>query len=131
MNMSFRAFSWLGMGLRYSYISGTPYNHLYRNDVTGSFENQEARVGINPGTNPNDPGDDRELRLPDQHSLNAQLAFNFQPLIGARLETYVDILNVLNSRTVTSVTENDGPSFAAPGGRLASFRIRLGARYRF
>jgi hypothetical protein len=131
MNMSYRVTSWLGMGARYSYNSGTPYNHLYRNDVTGNFENQEARVGINPGTNPNDPGDDRGLRLPDQHSLSAQLAFNFQPLIGARLETYVDLLNVLNARTFTSVTENDGPSFGAQGARMASFRIRLGARYRF
>ncbi|HXU81365.1 MAG TPA: carboxypeptidase regulatory-like domain-containing protein [Polyangia bacterium] len=130
-NLSYRATSWLSVGARYTYISGTPYNRLFRNDVTGSFENQEAPIGVNPGTNVNDPTDDRELRLPDQHTLSAQLAFNLQPLIGIKFETFVDVLNVLGSRTTTSVTENDGPSFGQLSARMAPMRIRLGARYRF
>jgi hypothetical protein len=130
-NARYQFASWLSMGARYTYISGQPYNRLFRNDVTGNFENYGARIGINPGTNINDPGDDRDLRLPDQHSLNAQLAFNFLPLIGQHLETYVDILNVLGSRTTTSVTENEGPSFGQPSARQAPMRIRLGARYRY
>jgi hypothetical protein len=122
---------WLSMGARYSYTSGTPYNRLFRNDVTGSYENYVAPVGTNAGTNINDPSDDRQLRLPDIQNLNAQFAFNFQPLIGARLEAYVDVLNVLGLRTTTAVTENDGPSFGQPSARLAPLHIRLGARYRY
>ena len=55
---------WLSAGLRYRYYSGRPYSRLYRNDVTGAFDLYRARVGVNPGTNVNDPGDDRALRLP-------------------------------------------------------------------
>jgi hypothetical protein len=132
MNMSYRATPWLAMGARYSYYSGTPYNRYCRNDVTGSFENFcGARIGINPNNNFNDPGDDRVLRLPDQHSLSAQLAFNLQPLLGIRLETFVDVLNVLGLRTVTAVTEQEGTSWGAASARMAPLRIRLGARYRY
>jgi hypothetical protein len=131
MNMSWRIAPWLSMGARYSYISGTPYNRLFRNDVTGSYENYAAATGMNAGTNLNDPGDDRQLRLPDVQSLNAQFALNFQPLIGARLEAYVDVLNVLGLRTMTAATENEGPSFGQPTARLAPLHIRLGARYRY
>jgi hypothetical protein len=131
LNFRYAFSSWLSLGARYQYISGTPYNRFFRNDVTGSYENVNARVGINPGTNINDPADDRELRLPDQQSLNAQVAFNFAPIIGQKLEVYVDWLNVLGLRTTTSVTENEGPSFGQPSGRMAPMRIRLGARYRY
>src|SRR6185369_7326635 len=68
VSLNYRVSPWLGMGLRYQFISGTPYNRYFRNDVTGNFENQSAPVGINPGTNINDPSDDRQLRLPDTHS---------------------------------------------------------------
>ena len=34
---TFRFTNWLTTGLRYSYRSGTPYNRLFRNNVTGSF----------------------------------------------------------------------------------------------
>jgi hypothetical protein len=131
LNARYQAARWLGVGARYTYLSGTPYNRLFRNDVTGNFENYNAPVGINPGANVNDPSDDRQLRLPDQQSLNLQLAFNFMPLIGANLETYVDVLNVFASRTTTSVTENDGPSFGATSGRQGPLKIRFGMRYRF
>jgi hypothetical protein len=131
LNLSYQVSRWLSASVRYSFISGLPYTRYFRNDVTGKYENLNARVGVNPGTNVNDPADDRELRLPDQNVLNAQLAFNFQPLIGARLETFVDWLNVLDSRTATAVTTNDGPSFGVETTRMPSMRIRLGLRYRY
>ena len=117
--------------MRYSYYSGLPYNRRFRNDVTGRFENQRARVGANPGTNINDPTDDRELRLPDFQSLNAQVAFNFLPLIGQNLETFVDVLNVLALRTTTAVEEDDGPLWGIQRGRMPPLRIRFGLRYRY
>jgi carboxypeptidase family protein len=131
LNARIQLSRWLSLGLRYSYISGTPYDRLFRNDVTGKYENYAARTGTNPGISINDPGDDRALRLPDVQSFNAQLAFNLLPLTGQRLETFVDVLNVMALRTTTSVTENDGPSFGQPSGRMAPLKIRLGLRYRY
>ncbi len=130
-NFSYRFAPWLSTTVRYSYYSGTPYNHRYRNDTTGGYDNQRARVGTNPGANVNDPNDDRELRLPDVQSLNAQIALNFQPLIGQNLETFVDWLNVLGLRTTTSVEENDGPQWGIQRGRMSPMRIRFGLRYRY
>jgi hypothetical protein len=63
--------------------------------------------------------------------LSVQVAFNFEPLIGQHLETYVDVLNALGLRTTTAVTENDGPSFGQPSARMAPFHIRFGLRYRY
>jgi hypothetical protein len=130
-NLSYRLSAWLGLGFRYSFIAGTPYSRYFRNDVTGNFENLTAPVGINPGANVNDPSDDRALRLPDAHSFNAQLAFNLEPLIGSKLEAFVDVLNLLGTRTTTAVTQSDGPSFAQPSARMSALHVRLGARYRY
>ena len=130
-NFAYRFAPWLTTAVRYSYYSGLPYNRRYRNDVTGRFENQRAQVGINPGNNLNDPTDDRELRMPDFQSLNAQIAVNFLPLIGQNLETFVDVLNVLGLRTTTAVEEDDGPLWGVQRGRIAPFRIRFGLRYRY
>jgi hypothetical protein len=131
LNGTYRFTRWLSTGLRYSYYSGLPYSRIYRNEVTGNYETYRAPVGINPGNNINDPGDDRELRLPDIQSLNLQIALNFQPLINTNLEGYIDILNVLGLRTTTAVAENDGQDFGVPRGRLAPFHFRLGFRYKY
>jgi hypothetical protein len=128
---TYRLTNWLTTGIRYSYRSGTPYNRLYRNQVTGSFIDQRASLGISPGTNINDPTDDRELRLPDLQSFNLQARLNLQSLIGQRFEIYVDVLNVFGLRTVVDVSQNDGPNFGLPTARLDPLRIRLGANYRY
>jgi hypothetical protein len=122
---------WLAAGLRYRYFSGRPYNRLYRNDVTGSFDLYRARVGISPGANINDPYDDRPLRLPDLQDVNVQLRANLLPFIGQRVELYVDMLNVLNLRTTTAVGQEDGRDFAIARERLEPLRIRLGLNYRY
>jgi hypothetical protein len=122
---------WLSTGIRYEYRSGTPYNRLFRNDVASDFTDYRAGLGINPGTNINDPGDDRALRLPDLQSFNLQVRANLLPLIGQRLELYVDVLNLLAERTTTAVTEDDTTAFGLPSGRASPFRIRLGLNYRY
>jgi hypothetical protein len=123
---------WLTTGVRYDYYSGRPYNRLFRNDVTGTFEDFRATRGTNPGANVNDPGDDRPLRLPDTQSLNLSLRLNWLPLIGHRLETYIDILNVLALRTTTGVVEQDGPAWGSPtGSRMAPLQVRLGVNFRY
>jgi hypothetical protein len=131
LNASFQASRWMGVSLRYSFYSGLPYNRIFYNTELGSFQDLRARTGINPGSNINDPSDDRELRMPDYQSLNAQIAFNWAPLIGHRLETFIDVLNVFALRTTNSVGENDGTTFGVISGREEPLRIRLGARYRY
>jgi hypothetical protein len=126
-----RVTPWLSLSSRFLYDSGLPYSRFFQNSVTGKYENLNAAVGINPNTSVNDRTDDTPLRLADMYSLNAQVAFNFQPLIGAKLEAFIDVLNVLDQRITTSVTTNDGPSFAVETARTPSTRIRLGARYRY
>jgi hypothetical protein len=88
-------------------------------------------VGIDPGQNFNDAGDDRPLRLPDIQKLNLQLRANLLPLTGVNLEIFSDIINVMAQRTTTAVYNEDGPNFGQQSARLDPFRIRLGARYRY
>jgi hypothetical protein len=130
-SVAFQATGWLSTGMLYTYYSGGPYSRRYYNPVTGRNDNYRARIGVNPGTDINDPGDDRELRLPDQQAFNLQVRANLQPLIGHRLELYGDILNVLALRTTTAVYTDDGPFFGQPSDRRDTMRIRLGLRFRY
>ncbi len=129
--MTYQATSWLSLGATDTYYSGVPYSRLFRNTETGNFEDYRARRGSNPGTNINDPSDDRELRLPDVQDMAVQVRVNLRPLIGHRLEFFADILNVLALRTITSVQEQDGPQFGQLTGRMSPFRVRLGASYKY
>jgi hypothetical protein len=122
---------WLSTGLRYRYYSGTPYDRYYRNETTGQYDVLRATRGINPGTNINDPNDDREARLPDLQDFNAQVRLNLFPVIGERLDLYVDVLNVLALRTPTSYGQEDGRDYGIVRGRQGPFRIRLGLNYRY
>jgi len=129
-NLSYQVTRWLSTTVRYSYYSGLPYSRLFRNEVTGSFEDYRARQGINPGSNINDPGDDRELRMPDFHSLNAEVSFNLQPLLGHRVDLAMDFLNILNQRTTKDVSENDNADFGVQRSREPPMRMRFILRYR-
>jgi hypothetical protein len=123
--------NYLSLGTTFSISSGNPYTKVYRNSVTGKFEDQRANTGLNPGLNPNDPGDDRELVLPDQYRLNLKIVVNFRPLTGQNIEAYTDILNLLNTRPVTAVVVEEGPNFGQPRTLATAMLLRLGARYKF
>jgi hypothetical protein len=86
---------------------------------------------VDPGTNINDPTDDRALRLPDIQRLNLRLAANMKPLINQNLEFSLDFLNVLNLRTTTAVITDNGPNFGVPRTLLNGTLLRLGVRYRY
>jgi hypothetical protein len=135
VNMSYAITKWLSTSVRYNYYSGLTYNRFFYNSVTGSYEDLRATIGSNPSANVNDPNDDRPLRLPDLMTLNAQVVFNWLPFIGQRLETFVDVLNVLGQRTITAVGENDNQTpfteFGTLRTRQEPFRIRFGLRYRY
>jgi hypothetical protein len=130
-SMTYQASSWLSLGARYNFSSGFLYNRLFKNEVTGAYEDYRARRGVNPGTDLNDPGDDRELRYPPQQEVNIQARVNLQPLLGHQLAFYVDALNVLNLRTVTGYGQNDGTNYGVENGWLAPFRMRLGLDFKY
>ncbi|HXU81967.1 MAG TPA: hypothetical protein VN914_11260 [Polyangia bacterium] len=130
-NLSYAVTRWLNTTMRYSYYSGLPYNRYFYNSVTNSFEDLRATQGINPGTNLNDPGDDRALRMPDFHSLNAEVGFNLLPFTGQRIELAVDFLNILNQRIVKDVAQNDNADFGVARSWEPPFRARFLARYRY
>ncbi len=126
-----QATQWLMFGVRYSYYSGLPYSRLYRNVETGNFEDYRATRGTNPGSNINDPGDDRALRLPDMQDLGLQSRINLRPLIGQRIEFFVDLLNILALRTTTGVEQTDIPTFGQVTSRLEPFRARVGFNFKY
>jgi hypothetical protein len=130
-SVQFSATKWMALGIRYNFTSGFPYNRFFRNEVTGSNENLRANVGYNPGSNVNDPNDDRPLRMPDRQELSAQVRFSLLPVIGQKLEFYVDALNIMNARTPTAYGQNDGTNFNVETGWQAPFRMRFGLSYKY
>jgi hypothetical protein len=130
-SVSVQATPWLSLGTRTTYTSGQPYSRFYRNDVSGGYDQLRSRIGTNPGTNINDPGDDRPLRLSDQLEVNVQTRVNLLPFIGHRLDLYVDFMNVLGLRTPLAVGTNDAQDFNVERTWMDPFRIRLGVNYRY
>jgi hypothetical protein len=129
--MTYQWTKWLTTGFTHRYYSGRPYQRRFRNAETGNFDDYRARVGINPGTNINDPEDDRPLRLPDIQQFNLQIRSNLKPLTGLNLDVYTDIMNVLGLRTTTSVVQDDGPRWSQPSGRMGPMNARFGFRFKY
>ena len=130
-SVSYQATQWLSLGTRTTYTSGQPYNRYFRNDETGSYDRLLATTAINPGTNVNDPGDDRYLRLPDQLEVNVQTRLSLLPLVGKRIDFYVDVLNIFGLRTATTIGTSDGTDFNVERAWMDPFRVRLGFNYRY
>jgi hypothetical protein len=131
LSAQYQVSPWLSAGVRYFYYTGVPYSRLFYNSETGKFDDYRARVGIDPGVAINDPKDDRQLRLPDLQSLNAQLRLSMAPLIGHRVQVVAEVLNMLAMRTPTRLGQDSGSNFGAILQRAEPFRIRLGFEYKY
>jgi hypothetical protein len=131
LTMSWEVTPWLTMGTRTTYMSGMPYDSLYRNDETASYDQLRAQRARTAGPNINDPSDDRDLRLPDQLEANVQARVNLKPFTGQQIDFYVDVLNSLAVRTVTAVGTSQGQDFGVSRAWMDPFRIRLGVNYRY
>jgi hypothetical protein len=129
--LTVQATRWLSLGLTHGYASGRPYSRKYWNEVTRTYVDYRARVGTSPGSDVNDPGDDRPQRLPDIQRVSAQARLNLKPLVGAHFEGYVDCFNLLALRTTTSVEVQDTSEFGQARGRMGPMQLRLGFRYRY
>jgi hypothetical protein len=131
VSVSYQATQWLSFGSRTTYTSGQPYNRFFRNDETGTFDSLRAPVGVNPSTTPNDRGGYRPLRLPDLLEVNVQTRLSLLPLIGHKLDFYVDVTNILGLRTATAFGTNDGQDFGVERAWMPPLSLRLGLNYRY
>jgi hypothetical protein len=131
VSVSYQATTWLSFGSRTTYTSGQPYNRFFRNDETGTFDALRGPVGVNPGTTPNDPSGYRPLRLLDQLEVNLQTRLSLLPLIGQKLDFYVDVTNILGLRTPTAYGTNDGQDFGVERAWMPPLSVRLGLNYRY
>lgn len=131
----------LRLGFAWRYETGAPYSAYYEDIIYQDFVLRRAPRGYHVGNDPNDPLDDRLLRLESYMRLDARVAWNLEPLIGQKLTFNVDIFNLLNQNTVTSVVTNDAfpdgegnvpdTAFREPVGYQSPLRVQLGVRYQF
>jgi hypothetical protein len=110
------------VGASYALDSGTPIPRIVSPDPTGAYR---ARVGLNPGSNVNDPGDDRDPRRPGTDRLNLQLRVR-ATRFGADFSLYADVINVLDSGAVSAPGSTDFPAVRLQEGRW----FRFGLEYR-
>jgi hypothetical protein len=128
---TWQATNWLSLGTTFSISSGNPYTKLYRNNGHRQFEDQRGRTGIEPRPQPQRSLRRPALVLPDQYRLNLKVVVNFRPAHRPERRGLHDVLNLLNTRTVTAVTVEEGPHLRSaphPGDGDAS---PTGARYKF
>jgi hypothetical protein len=106
--------------------SGAPISRIFGTGPSSFRDPREA--GINPGTNLNDPTDDRPSRRPAVTRLNLQLRVHTKRLVGLDFHLYADVINLLDDHE--SAIE-DPTSFiplrAASQGRWT----RIGLEYRY
>ncbi len=130
-SLTYQITKWFSLGSIVRYRTGYPYQRKFRNDVLGNFTDYRAPVGINPGANLNDPGDDTALRSPDVLHTALHARFNLKPLTGQNLEAYVDVNNILALRTPIRIRGEDGPTWGTYLERMGPPRVRLGFRIRY
>jgi hypothetical protein len=117
---------YVSVGALYRYAQGEVYGRLFRNDVRNSYENRRAVRGTNPGSNLNDPSDDRSLRLPSLQQLSLQLRARGRRWLGVDADLFLDVMQVLDDR---GSVDPDSPVFAAPASEDSWFRLGLEYRY--
>jgi hypothetical protein len=119
------------LGGYFQYQSGTPMTKGFYNDFDGDYGNQRSPLGTTPSS-PNDPTTISEFRTPDLVQLDLRLAYNVLPAtMQHRLAVIVDVFNVFNLRTPTSVVSDDIARFGQVGGRQRPFRLQLGLSYAY
>jgi hypothetical protein len=125
----------LTIGTSLAVMSGGPYSRLDYNANLGGYFDRRAPRGIDPG-DLNDPGDDRELRLPMTVDWSLRAACSLERwLSGERLDAEAQALNVHAQRVATNVQEgNVAPgqpgAFGSASNRQAPLAVTLGVTYR-
>jgi hypothetical protein len=125
--VSYDLAGYAALGLVLTRDSGAPYSRVYASDsVVRGFEDYRAVNGQNPGTNLNDPGDDRPIRTPAVTRANLQLRLRGKRVLGADLDLYADLIDVIHD---SKVTFDDSPDFVNVSGRAVWTRLGLEYHY--
>jgi hypothetical protein len=126
---SYDILGYAAVGTIFAFDTGLPYQRFFVNDTLAAYTDYRARLGINPGTNLNDPADDRPTRYPDVMHLDLQLRGRARRLVGIDADLYIDVLNVLGSKTVTSLGAPGTSFVAGPPPPARWWRVGLAYRY--
>lgn len=133
IQMSYRFDLGLTLGFNYLFQSGGPYDKFYENLYDGDHTNRRAGRGYDPGDDPNDPSDDKPLRLADYTNLDVRAAFSLEQYVGQQIELIAAVDNVLNLQGVTSVEQNvtTTGNWGQPTDRQNPFQATLGVTYNY
>lgn len=123
----------LTLGTQLLHRTGAPYSKLFLNDYDGDYTNRRAPRGRDPKEDLNSPEDDKPSRLPDLTVVDLRASYDMMQLTQHHLELYLDIFNLLNASTVTSVQQSatDDGGFGQPTNRQSPFQAQVGVRYRY
>ena len=130
-----KLFRQLGLSATLRVESGTPYDHLYLNNLYLDWQDRRAPRGQDPGSLSN-TSDDRELRTPTTATLGLLLLYELKEAFGVDATMSVSIENALNSRKPTEFEDRElGPGAPTQFGdvidRQDPFRVMLGMRFRY
>lgn len=133
VQMSYHFDLGLTLGFDYLFESGGPYDRLYENYYDGMHNSRRAGRGYSAGDDPNDPSDDKPLRLADYTDLDLRASFDLNQYIGQDISLVAEIENVLNLQGVTSVQEEETleKNWGQPTNRQSPFQATIGATYHY
>ena len=133
VQMSYHFDAGLTLGFDYLFETGGPYDRLYENYYDGAHNSRRAGRGYSAGADPNDPSDDKPLRLADYTDLDLRASFDLNQYIGQDISLVAEIENVLNLQGVTSVQEEEtqAKNWGQPTNRQSPFQATVGATYHY
>ncbi len=122
-------FKGLTAGCFMVFQTGAPASREYFQFTDGIYTNLRGPTGTDPGAHPNDPRGFAELRTPDLFQLDLRASYDFHPLIKQHIVLIVDMFNLFNLRTATTIEASDLPTFGNVTTRQQPFRFQLALRY--
>lgn len=122
----------LSAGGTLNYASGSPLSKQYYNSFTGGYNNLRGPVGTDASPGSNDPTAYSTFQTPDSLMINLRVSYDMSEILHQHLLFMVDIFNLFNFDTATTVETRDIATFGqATSGRLAPLHVQLAARYSF
>jgi outer membrane receptor protein involved in Fe transport len=128
------SYEWHGLvvGANLSYASGSPLSRQYWNSTDAGYTNKRSPQGTDPGAAPNTITTPAQFRTPDIFMVNVRASWDMYELAHQHVILIVDLFNLFNADTPTTVENRDLPTFGyANKGRLTPFHFQLGVRYLF
>ena len=119
------------LGGSLNYASGSPLNKNFYEYTDGSFSNYRSPLGTEPGTNPNNPRNFSEFRLPDSMSVDLRVSYDFYAVIKQHLTLIGDFFNLFNLRQPNGIGNTDDANFGLVTSRQGPFTFQLAARYQY